>query len=59
MQPPLVYQRGLRLRGGGGVFDGQLSEAHGLGRVSESLLMRERLGGNCRDPPSTDSVVIV
>lgn len=49
-QPPLA--RGLRLRGGGGVFDGQLSEAHGLGRVSESLRMRERMGGNCRDPPN-------
>ena len=42
----------LRLRGGGGVFDGQLSEAHGLGRVSETLLMRERMGANCGDPPN-------
>jgi hypothetical protein len=42
----------LWLRGGGGVFDGQFSEAHGLGRVSESLLLRERLGASCGDPPN-------
>jgi len=42
----------LRLRGGGGVFEGQLSEAHGLGRVSETMLMRERIGANCGDPPN-------
>ena len=52
--PPL-----LRLRGGGGVFEGQLSEAHGLGRVSETLMMRERLGANCGDvanvPPDITS----
>jgi hypothetical protein len=40
----------LRLRGGGGVFEGELSEAHGLGRVSETLRMRERIGANCGDP---------
>ena len=52
--PPL-----LRLRGGGGVFEGELSEAHGLGRVSETLMMRERLGANCGDvanvPPDITS----
>ena len=42
----------LSLRGGGGVFEGQLSEAHGLGRVSETLLRRGRIGASCGDPPN-------
>ena len=42
----------LSLRGGGGVFEGQLSEAHGLGRVSETLLRRGQIGASCGDPPN-------
>jgi len=48
---PVVQLRlRLRLRGGGGVFEGQLSEAHGLGKVSNTMLMRERIGDSCGDP---------
>ncbi len=48
----------LRLSGGGGFFDGNLSETHGLGRVSETLLMRERLGSNCGDPGNVDQTFL-
>ncbi|KAJ1486299.1 hypothetical protein T484DRAFT_1790048, partial [Baffinella frigidus] len=43
---------GWALRGGGGVMEGQLSTAPGLGTVSVLLKARGALGGNCGDPPN-------
>ena len=43
---------GWALRGGGGVMEGQLTSAPGLGAVSDLLKARGALGGTCGDPPN-------